>query len=152
MIRVKEHKTAASGSAWHPPDVRSLFSQARKALKYLSAEVIDLEGGKLGLRCREKDFGPWKWKRMAWALKEAREDRRLRQLMECSDQGHSFPLISQDKASSSWIKNGKYLSFAEMRFALKGRLNLLPCRVVAKRTGRRHQTPGVDDATDSLRH
>jgi hypothetical protein len=73
------------------------------------------------------------WRPMADMLKKAKEARRLHQVLGSSDQGRSFHCISLHPSSSHWIPTGSYVSFAEYKFALRARLNLLPVGTVAKR-------------------
>jgi hypothetical protein len=77
-----------------------------------------------------------KWKAVAAILKTAKEQRRLKLVLECKDQGRSFHLLHQDQSSNHWISNGRYTSFAAYRFAIKGRLNLLPVKTVVRRAGK----------------
>lgn len=56
-------------------------------------------------------------------------------LLANSDQGRTFHLVSKDHNSNMFIKNGGGMSFSCYRFAIKGRLNLLPTKVVARRIG-----------------
>ena len=50
------------------------------------------------------------------------------------DQGKSFDSVAKHPSSSEWIGNGNYISFADYRFMIKGRLNQLPVRTMLKRT------------------
>ena len=50
--------------------------------------------------------------------------------------GRAFVLCQKHPSSSKWIGNGKYMSFADYWFAIKGRLNQLPVQTVLKRTNR----------------
>jgi len=54
------------------------------------------------------------------------------------DQGRAFHHLAKHPSSSSshWIQAGAFTSFEEYRFAVRGRLNLLPTRTVAKRAGK----------------
>ena len=56
--------------------------------------------------------------------------------MAAKDQGRAFELVSLSPASNFWIGSGQYLSFAEYRFALKARCNLLPVKTEVARMGR----------------
>ena len=49
--------------------------------------------------------------------------------------GPCLPSALWHESSNYWIRGGKYTSFAEYRFAIKARLNLLPTRTVRKRGG-----------------
>ena len=71
-------------------------------------------------------------------LNEAREHTRLEQLLQSTDQGRSFRLISKHPSGSHWIQDGSFVSFAEYRFAIKWRLNLLPTKSVIKRARKPH--------------
>lgn len=60
----------------------------------------------------------------------------LESLLEAPDQGRAFHLAHLHQASNYWLKTGHYMSFAEYRFALKARCNLLPTKSVLKKIGR----------------
>ena len=62
--------------------------------------------------------------------------KQLDALKAAIDQGKSFHSVSKYPSSSKWIGNGKYMSFADYRFAIKGRLNQLPLQTVLKKTNR----------------
>ena len=47
-------------------------------------------------------------------------------LLRKPDQGKTFHMIQADKASSHFMKEGKYTAFADWRFIHRARLNLLP--------------------------
>ena len=68
-------------------------------------------------------------------LSEARNERRLQQLLEAKDQGRAFHINQQVYTDSNhWIAAGAFTSFAEYRFAIKARLNLLPTKSVVQRS------------------
>ena len=48
----------------------------------------------------------------------------------------SFHLLSKSPCSNNWLCSGAYISFAEYRFAVKARCNLLPVHAVTSRIGR----------------
>ncbi len=54
----------------------------------------------------------------------------------CPDQGRAFHHASKHPSSNHWIQSGAFTYFAEYRFAMKGRLNLLPTESVARRVGK----------------
>ena len=117
-------------------DVRSLWSMVRKSLVYLNVELEHTTEDGFLLTFKESTAKTYRWPPVINLLKRAREDRRLQQVLSSSDQGRSFHAISLHPASNHWIPTGSYISFAEYKFALKARLNLLPVGTVAKRTRR----------------
>jgi hypothetical protein len=80
-------------------------------------------------------------------LNEARDSSRLAQVLNSKDQGRIFHLISRHPSSSNWIREGSFVSFAECRFAVKGRLNLLPTKAAVKRAGH----PNIDTTCPKCR-
>lgn len=63
-------------------------------------------------------------------LQSSLDGQRLSDLVAAKNQGRAFELVSLSPASNFWIGSGHYLSFAEYRFALKARCNLLPVKTV----------------------
>ena len=116
-------------------DVRSLWSAARKSLMNLGCE-ISIEGTEVKLTKGDTTVASGDRKAVRRLLNEARGSTRLEKVLKSSDQGRSFHLISRHPSSNHWIQNGAFVSFAEYRFAVRGRLNLLPTRTVVKRAGR----------------
>lgn len=53
-------------------------------------------------------------------------------------QGRSLHLVSQHPSSSHWISEGSFILFANYQFVIKGRLNLLPTKIVIKRARKLH--------------
>jgi hypothetical protein len=60
--------------------------------------------------------------------------------LEAKDQGRSFHLVHKHWSSNHWIHSGAYTTFADYRFAIRARLNLLPTKTVVKRVGK----PNID--------
>ena len=114
-------------------DIQSLWSLVRKSLQRFSA-TINLE--EKSLACVGKTL-TWHWRkqlsRLLWA---SRQQDYLRTLQMASDQGQVFSSVAADPSSNHWIRSGAYISFGEYRFAMKGRLNLLPTRTVLRRSGK----------------
>ena len=110
-------------------DVRSLWAVVRRPLSRHGVSLAQDEEGRLLLRIdcitRRRPFltpgerlvmsEPWK---LYFLI-------RIRVVL--------FPLISQHHSSNNWIFSGKYVSFADYRFAIRERPNLLPVAVVKKR-------------------
>ena len=57
-------------------------------------------------------------------------------MLQAKDHCRAFHHISKSPVSSDWIQDGKYLTFAEYRFAIRARLNILPTKTVARRAGK----------------
>ena len=135
-------------------DVRSLWSMVRNALKYLGLSLEHGDEDSYFVTSGESAAKAGKWKAVAAVLRKAREQRRLTLMLECKDQGRSFHLLSQSQSSNHWIAGGNYTSFAEYRFAIRGRLNLLPVKTVVKRAGKNINTtcPKCKSQPESLGH
>ena len=125
----------------HPPlpqektrDVRSLWNTARKSLKHISCSVM-LDGAEVSVSHDDTTTSARQKKPVRKLLKEARDKRHLASLLEAQDQGRTFHLVSKNPCSNHWITAGAFTSFSDYRFAIRARLNLLPTKTVAKRTG-----------------
>lgn len=146
----------------HPPlpqekgcrDVKSLWSAVRKSLAYLTCS-IEMEGTNIFVVYDDRRIGvnrTWLLKKM---LREAKETKHLECLLQAPDQGSAFQLVTKDPVSSHWIRDGKYLSFSNYRFALRARLNLLPTKAVVKRYRRtdfNDSCPRCHNAEESMAH
>ena len=130
------NSTPAQGE-YRQGDVRSLWSTVRKSIKRLGCQVT-VEGMEVKLVRGEKTVCAQRKKAVRQFLNDTRDAARLEHLLQATDLGRSFHLVSQHPSSSHWIKEGSFVSFADYRFAIKGRLNLLPTKVVIKRTGKPH--------------
>ncbi len=128
-------------------DVRSLWSMVRKSLAHLNIKLDFDEEGFI-VRLGDSQVRTTRWRPVADLMKHAKEERRLQQVLSCSDQGRSYHAISLHPASSN------YVSFAEYKFALQARLNLLPVKTVAKRLRRVRDTtcPKCCSQPESLGH
>ena len=120
--------------------MKSIWSTVRKSLIYLDCS-IDFIDTTVHLAFNDKTTIATNRFATRKLLKEATASKHLNNLLEAPDQGRSFHLISKDPNSNHWLADAKYLSFSDYRFALKARLNLLPTKMVLKRTG--HNLPGT---------
>ena len=135
-------------------DVMTLWSSARASLTYLSTSV-ELSGTTVSLVYDDMTIDGRSRKSLKNILREARDTKRLSALLNATDQGRSFHLISKSWYSNHWIASGAFTSFNDYRFALRARLNLLPTKVVAKRAGRAVQDdtcPRCHQAPETLAH
>ena len=73
-------------------DVRSIWSSTRKSLQHLSCSIA-LEGSKVSLIHDDITISAQQKKPVRTLLKEARDQRRLTNLLEAQDQGRSFHLV-----------------------------------------------------------
>ena len=134
-------------------DIRSLWSSVCCPLQRLKIGKDQNGQNGISLLYDEAAFPVRKKHTVQSVLKRAREALSLGLVLASPDQGRMFHLVSADISSNSWIPTGKYLSFAEYRFTMRARLNLLPARSVQKRIrqisndacrkcGRTHETLG----------
>ena len=117
-------------------DVRSLFSLVRGSFYRLGAKLCYVEGDETNLRLMigDKLIQGTENRKSSPLLRGRYHQKQLDSLRAAVDQGKSFHSVAKHPSSSEWIGNGKYMSFADYRFAIKGRLNQLPVRTVLKRT------------------
>ena len=118
-------------------DVRLLFSLVRSSFHHLGALLCYVEGDETNLRLQigEKLIQGTQ-SRSSSLLRGHYHKKQLDALKAAIDQGKSFHSVSKYPSSSEWIGNGKYMSFADYLFVIKGRLNQLPVRTVPKKTNR----------------
>ena len=116
-------------------DIRSMWSGVRKALKHLKC-TVKVSGLCTHLNYEDVTVEGRHQPAVQKLLARAKSERRLHQLQSAPDQGRAFHLLANHPSSNHWIHSGAYTSFAKYRFAMRGRLNLLPTRVVAKRAGK----------------
>ena len=119
-------------------DIRSLFSLVRGSFHRLGALLCYVEGDENNLRLQigDKLIQGTQSRQSSLLLRGRYHKRQLDALRAAVDQGKSFHSVAKHPSSSEWIGNGKYMSFADYRFAIKGRLNQLPVWTVLKRTSR----------------
>ena len=117
-------------------DVRSIFSLVRGSFHRLGALLCFVEGDEDNLRLKIGDrlIQGTECRQSSQLLRGRYHQRQLNSLRAAVDQGKSFHSVAKHPSSNDWIGNGKYMSFADYRFAMKGRLNQLPVRTVLKRT------------------
>ena len=87
-------------------DVRSVWSMVRKALTFLDV-TIDHDNNTYHLVFDSFSAQAGRWKAVTAVLKRAREQCRLKLVLQCQDQGRSFDLISRNQSSNNWIAGGK---------------------------------------------
>lgn len=114
-------------------NVRSLWPTAWKFIKSLGYQVI-IEGTEMKLVRGEKMVCTQE-KAVQQFTNDARDASQLQQLLQATDQGCSFHLISQHPSSSHWVRESSFVSFVDYQLTIKGRLNLLPTIVIIKRAG-----------------
>jgi hypothetical protein len=126
-------------------DVKSLWTEARSSIQ-LSTLKFDLP--ETTLISQEGHKFNFLHKHLVNKYLRARIDSlHLEGLVRAQDQGRVFPLVSLSPASNSWIGSGKYMSFAQYRFGIKARCNLLPVRTVAARMQRNRPSPQSQDVS-----
>ena len=116
-------------------NVRSLFSLVHGSFYRLGAKLCYVEGEETNLRLMigDKLIQGTENRKSSPLLRGRYHQKQLDSLRAAVDQGKSFHSVAKHPSSSEWIGNGKYMSFADYRFAIKGRLNQLPVRTVLKR-------------------
>jgi hypothetical protein len=84
-------------------DVRSVWSMVRKSLKFFDVTIDHGSLDTYHLVSASSSAQAGKWKAVAAILKTAKEQRRLKLVLECKDQGRSFHLLHQDQSSNHRI-------------------------------------------------
>ena len=126
-------------------DIKSIWSSVRSSAARCDA-LFNLTNDKI--LCCGKTITWTGKKKLGKALRTKILQPHLRRLQEASDQGRTFNCVALHPSSNHWIRSGRYISFGEYRFAMKGRLNLLPTRSVLRRSGKRQQNtscPGCNE-------
>lgn len=116
-------------------DVQSLWSEARNSIQLLGLSLTVTNNG-ISIGSGDSTFDPKKPALLTKFIRAFFRSRHLDTLLEAPDQGRAYQLAHLHHASNYWLKSGHYMSFAEYRFALKARCNLLPTRTVLKKIGR----------------
>ena len=122
-------------------DVKSIWSDARLSLKAVSLSLdlsvnsatLSLVNGSVITAERVRGLNSY--------LRTHLRNEHLQTLVGAPDQGRSFHLASKSPSSNYWLTSGQYCSFAEYRFAIKARCNLLPVNSVLARMKKRGQQP-----------
>ena len=117
-------------------DVKSLWSYARKSLERMGLKVYLSGRSPVLVMAEGKSFPANNRCTLHNFLCCSLANQHLSELVSTKDQGRAFELVSLSPASNFWIGSGQYLSFAEYRFALRARCNLLPVKTVVARIGR----------------
>ena len=120
-------------------DVKSIWSTTRKALNHLSCSV-SFDGPNIMLNYDGTTTEAGQKETIRKTLRKASDNYRLNELLEAKDQGKSFHLVHKHWSSNHWIHSGAFTTFADYRFAIRARLNLLPTKTVVKRAGK----PDID--------
>ena len=117
-------------------NVRSSFSLVRGTFHCLGALLCFVEGDEDNLRLKIEDklIQGTECRQSSQLLRGHYHQKQLESLRAAVDQGKSFHSVAKHPSSNEWIGNGKYMSFADYRSAMKGRLNQYPVRTVLKRT------------------
>ena len=105
------NSTPAQGE-YRQGDVRSLRSTVRKSIKRLGCQVT-VEGMEVKLVRGEKTVCAQEKKAVRQFLNDARDAARLEHLLQATDQGRCFHLVSQHPSSSHWIIEGSLVSLAK---------------------------------------
>ena len=116
----------------HKGDIKSRWSRVRVSLQRCQAH-ISLDHSTISIAGTV--YGPNKKHLICRAMRAVIQEGHLTRWQNCRDQGRAVKCVSAHPASNHWIKDGKYTSFQEYRFAHKARLNVLPTRTVRKRSG-----------------
>ena len=116
-------------------DLRNLWSLCRTSLRQTTTKLYPpFEGNQAWLEVADTTCITDTKKAVPF-IKNQSKVKFLEQMCTAPDQGRTFAACSKDPASNHWIKSGHFISFAAYRFAIKGRLNLLPVKTTQRRMG-----------------
>ena len=104
---------------------QSLWTKARSASIRMEVKWSS-NNNQRSLKIEEKTLTADKRKEVASTIRNVKRLQRDVSLKQKPDQGKTFHCISADKASSAFMKDGKFTAFADWRFIHRARLNLLP--------------------------
>ena len=120
-------------------DVKSLWSDLRGLLKSVGLSISFSESSANWKTVSDSSIQIEDAKHFNLILRSHFSSQHLQSLLAAPDQGRSFHLVSKFPCSNSWLRSGSYISFAQYRFAVKARCNLLPVHAVTSRIGRNIQ-------------
>ena len=118
-------------------DLRNLWSLCRTSLRQTTTKLHPPSKGNQGWLEVADTTSITDTKKAAPFIKNHSKVKFLEQMCTAPDQGRTFAACSKNPASNHWIKSGHFISFAAYRFAIKGRLNLLPVKTTQRRMGQR---------------
>ena len=111
---------------------QSLWTKARSASIRMEVKWSS-NNNQRSLKIEEKTLTTDKRKEVASTIRNLKRSQRDVVLKQKPDQGKTFHCISADKASSAFIRDGKFTAFADWRFIHRARLNLLPLNAIRGR-------------------
>jgi len=106
-------------------DHQTLWSKTRSATQRQRVQWF-VDGTNVTLRHGNKDISYRERRQVAAIIRNVKRADRDLTLQQKPDQGKTMALVSADKSSSAFMKDGRFVSFADWRFIHKARLNLLP--------------------------
>ena len=116
-------------------NIRSLYSLVRGSLQRLNARFVGAEDGNVLLQVGDRLLNRYQSRQSSATLRAQYQDQYLDRLKGAVDQGRTFHCVSANWSSSSWIPEGKFITFSTYRFGFKVQLNLLPVKTVLRRSG-----------------
>eukprot|EP00731_Ephydatia_muelleri_P013788 Em0007g1098a len=114
---------------------QSLWSSVRASLTHTHS-TIQISPESASIHCGDKTVHWHKRQEVNQVLKSPTYHRHLTSLREATDQGRANFSTSLAEASNYFIYSSAFLTFAQYRFTLRARLNLLPTRTVQARSGK----------------
>ena len=106
-------------------DHQTLWSKTRNASQRLQVQWF-MDGNNVTLRHQNIDMSFRERRKIATIIRNSKRSQRDQALQHKPDQGKTMALMSGDKSSNAFIKDGRFVSFADWRFIHRARLNLLP--------------------------
>ena len=114
-------------------DIQSLWSIVRKSLHRLRILVSVTDSNSIELDLSGSTITAIRRKLLSKLVRKEVQNLRLEELISHQDQGRTFPLVSKSPASNHWVGTGHHVTFADHRFGIRARTNLLPVKSVLKR-------------------
>ena len=109
-------------------DVRSLWNVVRRSMRRLEVSVC-IEGRSVSIECLAGDINESQRDKVTCMLRQQSNQLSLQMLRIRAE------LLFPSASLPALVGNGKYMSFAQYRFRVKARCNLLPIRTVNRRIG-----------------
>nr|XP_045589259.1 uncharacterized protein LOC123751200 [Procambarus clarkii] len=111
--------------AQRPTDHETVWSRARNASARLDTKW-SADGEELALTCGERTMTKKERRLVARNIRNHHRGLRDERLQDKPDQGKVMKQVAKVRASSSFIYDGAFTTFADWRFIHRARLNLLP--------------------------
>ncbi|XP_069176419.1 uncharacterized protein [Procambarus clarkii] len=112
--------------------IQTIWSRARDASGRMET-TWTADGENISITCGDKTLKAAARRIVARTIRNHHRQLRDARLHTLRDQGKAMCVVSQEKASSHFMREGEYTTFADWRFVHRARLNLLPLNGATRR-------------------